>query len=95
MSSRPLGSDKSVWGVVSTLTLDLGCGHCLGTSLSREVGGALVDKTHDKDSSAFTEGRCTATTMALTKQKEVYSKLFLQTEIPKGKKGYHHCFITG
>ena len=50
-NSQPIGYDQSVWCVVSTLTFDFGCGHCLVIrstvdlcrfcvlSLQREVGG--------------------------------------------------------
>ena len=72
--------------------------HCFSVqvlSLSREVGGAVVDKTHDKDGSAFTEGGCTATTMTLTKQKEVFVSCSFKMRTQKEKKSYHHCFITG
>ena len=51
-ASRPIGEDQSEWCVASTLTFDLGCGHCFGIrstvvalcmfcvfSLHRDVGG--------------------------------------------------------
>ena len=42
------------------------CCHCTGR-------WAVLDNTHGKDSGAFAEGCCTATTMALTSSKQKYN----------------------